>query len=255
MKISLIGALVNLDDVPLLQIMISQPIVIAPLIGFLWGDFQTGLIIGAFLELLMINYLPIGCAVPLDSSIGAVVAIGTFFLITPFFPSSRNALIALVVLVSMPFTIIAQKASILVRKFNGRLSTLAQESAERGDLRKLDFFHFTGVGLFYLRSFCVCFISIYFIAVLAKLTVYRIPAGAFRGLELLYTLLPIIGIAMIFDTFKNKSLYGLFSLSFFLSLLLITLSSLPGVLSFCLTCLICGGLLIIQQKFFKSKKV
>ena len=101
LKISLLGGLINLDDVPLLQTMISQPIVIAPLVGFLWGDFQGGLVIGAFLELLMINYLPIGCSVPLDASIGSVVAIGTFLLITPLCSASREALIAMVILFSL----------------------------------------------------------------------------------------------------------------------------------------------------------
>lgn len=74
LKISLIGGLINLDDVPLIQTMISQPVVAAPLLGWIFGDLKSGLVVGAFLQLLMGYLLPIGCAVPMDGSLVAIMA-------------------------------------------------------------------------------------------------------------------------------------------------------------------------------------
>ena len=77
-------------------------------------------------ELMMIDQLPIGALVPLDSSLASIVATGICLLLAPLFPS-RKALIALALLISLPVAVFAQKASILVRKFNGNLSHWAEK--------------------------------------------------------------------------------------------------------------------------------
>ena len=61
-----IGALVSLicglDRVAILQIMISRPIVAAPLTALLLGDPLIGLQIGVMVELLWLARLPVGAA-------------------------------------------------------------------------------------------------------------------------------------------------------------------------------------------------
>lgn len=44
--------------------MISRPIFAGPLIGLILGDLQTGLIVGASVELMFMGVLPIGGSVP-----------------------------------------------------------------------------------------------------------------------------------------------------------------------------------------------
>ncbi|MEW6380085.1 MAG: PTS sugar transporter subunit IIC [bacterium] len=232
LEISLIGGLINLDDVSLTQIMISQPVVAAPLLGWMFGDLHAGLVIGAFLELMMVYLLPIGCSVPLDGSMAAVIAAGICLLAGPFFPGSRESLISLAILLAIPFSILAQRVSILVRKANGRICDQVQAAVTGKTSRKIDLLHFSGIGLFYLRSFSLCLISLLITVPLLQRIAPLFPPGLYRGLKLLYFAYPMIGIALLFDAFRSKDMYWLFALSFLLATLLSSLWPLPCWMAF-----------------------
>ncbi len=149
--ISLVGGFINLDDVPMIQVMVSQPIVAAPLIGWIFGDLKCGLVIGAFLELMMVYLLPIGCSVPLDGSLAAIIATGICLLISPSFPGQREAMISLAITFALPFSALAQRGSILIRRLNGKISARAQRMVLDEKLRNIALLHLSGIGLFYLR--------------------------------------------------------------------------------------------------------
>ena len=51
-----------------------RPIVLCPLVGLVLGDLQTGLAVGASLELLFMGSISIGAYVPPDETIGGVLA-------------------------------------------------------------------------------------------------------------------------------------------------------------------------------------
>ena len=53
---------------------IYRPIVIGPIIGAIMGDLQTGLMIGASYELMMIGAMPVGGAQPPNAVIGGIMA-------------------------------------------------------------------------------------------------------------------------------------------------------------------------------------
>jgi PTS system mannose-specific IIC component len=238
--ISLLGGLVNLDDVPIIQVMISQPIVAAPLISWMWGDLRFGLVIGAFWELLTVCFLPIGNSIPLDGSLATITATGICILTSSFFPGSTEALIALAILLSLPFSILAQKASVFIRRLNGKISDRAQRAVITGNLKKINALHMSGIGLFYLRSFGLCFFSLLLVVPLLKIAAPSFTSGIFRGLELLYLVYPILGIASAFDHFRNRSMYGFFTLSFLSAILLSVVWSVPNWIAFGLPCLVWG---------------
>ena len=54
-----------------------RPIVLCPLVGIVLGDLQSGLAIGASLELLFMGSISIGAYVPPDECIGGVLACAT----------------------------------------------------------------------------------------------------------------------------------------------------------------------------------
>ena len=64
--VSIVGGILCLDRI-FVQVLISRPIVAAPVIGMILGDPYTGLIAGAFIELFWIDRLPIGAAVALNT--------------------------------------------------------------------------------------------------------------------------------------------------------------------------------------------
>ncbi len=71
------GTLVGLDLATLAQVMISRPLVAGVVAGWIVGDAQSGLIVGAILELFAMEVLPFGAARYPDYGLGAVAAAAT----------------------------------------------------------------------------------------------------------------------------------------------------------------------------------
>ena len=80
MLLTLIGfcaliALLELDTTYVGQILISRPLFVGTIVGALTGNLFLGLQIGIFTELIYIDYLPIGGAIPPSGAITASVAL------------------------------------------------------------------------------------------------------------------------------------------------------------------------------------
>lgn len=247
-EISLIGGLINLDDVPLTQMMISQPIVAAPLIGWMFGDLQAGLVIGAFFELLMVYLLPIGCSVPLDGSLAAIIATGIYLLVGSSFGGQPEALISLAILSALPFSALAQKLSVLVREVNNRISDRAQAAVLDKTPGKIDLLHFSGIGLFFLRSFSLCLISLLIAVPIIRSVIPFLSPGLVHGLKLLYFAYLMIGIALLFDAFRSRDTYWLFALSFLLATLFSTVWPLPAWMAFGMPCVLVGAGYALRER-------
>ena len=71
------GTIVGLDLATLAQVMIARPIVAGVVAGWIVGDVQSGLIVGAVLELFAMEVLPFGAARYPDYGLGAVAASAT----------------------------------------------------------------------------------------------------------------------------------------------------------------------------------
>lgn len=80
-------AFMELDTTYLGQVLISRPVVVGSLLGFVTGDFFLGLQIGIFTELIYLDFMPIGGVVPPSGAISAGVAIlmAHFFLMDIYF--------------------------------------------------------------------------------------------------------------------------------------------------------------------------
>ena len=69
------GSLLWMDRVYIFQLMISRPMIMGPIIGFVMGDVKIGILIGASLELLWLNAPPVGSYLPNDESFCTAVAV------------------------------------------------------------------------------------------------------------------------------------------------------------------------------------
>lgn len=74
MALAGLGAIAGLDMVSWGQLMISRPIVTAPVAGFILGDPVTGMWVGVILEVLSLHQLPVGAARYWDTGPAAVAA-------------------------------------------------------------------------------------------------------------------------------------------------------------------------------------
>lgn len=60
---------------------LTRPIVVAPIVGLLLGDFQTGIVMGASLEAIFMGISAIGGSVPSDCLSGSIIAVAYAILV------------------------------------------------------------------------------------------------------------------------------------------------------------------------------
>lgn len=73
--ISLIASLIHLDVLVFGEFMIHRPIVVGPIIGFLLGAPEYGVLIGLIFELFYLSFVAVGVDIPPDSTSSTVFAV------------------------------------------------------------------------------------------------------------------------------------------------------------------------------------
>lgn len=191
---ALAGGMIGLDRTAAGQLMISQPIVAAPLTGWLLGDPAAGLVVGAVLELLWVLDMPIGTFVPADSTLAAVVA--TAVAVIGSGDAARPGIIGFSIL----FTVVTAPASMAadkyVRQRNGRLASWAEAAEDAGIEARVTAAQGAGMALFFLKMFLLCLVFVP-LGVLALRAYDLLPAPFPAAMALFLKLLLLLGAALI----------------------------------------------------------
>jgi PTS system mannose-specific IIC component len=192
---STVGALLCLDRVFLL-LLISRPIVAAPVVGFILGDPYTGLVAGAFIELFWIDRLPIGLYLPPNDTIASILITAASVEAGHVLGFLPQGLIALAVLLFVPFGHLAQKLDLWIVKGNERLAVCVRQEVLNGEGHSLSGRHL--FPLFKTWAFSTGFIMLVLFAGIPLLSslYLSLPPFLTRGLDLLYRVLPLIGTAV-----------------------------------------------------------
>lgn len=195
---ALAGGILSLDRTAAFQVMVSRPVVAAPVIGYILGDAMTGLLIGGVLELFFIGGLPVGGHIPpheimLTVIITAVMLIGQNIFDSiwfDMFESDVNASIifafGFAILMTMPLDAICKKADTVARFINNRLFHIALADVENGNLKGAGINNLKGAGVFFILSFFTLFILIFtsamfvhfLLPVLPKIFIMSLPLTA-----------------------------------------------------------------------------
>ncbi len=202
LKISAIGGLIYLDSGSIGQWMISQPIVCAPLIGWIYSDPVSGLMIGALLQLLWTGRLPVGSSIPPESPISAIVATIVFI----FAKKAPEVGIELdwmtrVMAISCGIGagILGGRMTVASRELNDRFCVYADQYVQQGSWRKINLITWMGNLLLWLFAsmtiFVLCRISLIVIPYIQN---YHLHIGLFKYYS---WILVALGIAVILDLF------------------------------------------------------
>ncbi len=202
--ISLLGGLMASDATAAGQFMLSRPIVCAPVVGLITGDIQSGLMVGIIMELVWISVIPLGNAVPPDSTVVAVAAAYLGSVFSPASPEASRGFIVFTVLLLIPFGILFKKLDIIHREYNSILSGEIEDRIRSGDLKAVDRGIYRGWLLFILKGAL-------FLAVLmaAGRTVFVDLYGLLGvkgqgGLSHAFYLIPSVGLGTAVTTFIFK---------------------------------------------------
>jgi mannose/fructose/N-acetylgalactosamine-specific phosphotransferase system component IIC len=192
--LALAGGLIGLDKTAVGQFMISQPIVAAPLTGWLLGDAAAGLVVGVVLELIWLLDVPVGTFVPADSTVASIVAVGSAVLGSPggvHLPVAGFSIFLTVVLA--PVTMTADR---VVRQYNSRLADALPDGAGAGLGAGLGRAQLRGACLFFLKFFSLILIFVP-LGIIAVRVFLVMPAQFHRAMAFYLKLLPLLGAALV----------------------------------------------------------
>jgi len=209
--VSFFGSLLCLDRV-FIQAMISRPVVIAPIIGLFLHNLYAGLIIGALIELIWIDRLPIGTYIPPNDSLTAVLATSTAIIAGSKLGGVSPQLISLSVLMAIPCGVLARQMDVFIIKSNDVFSDRALEDAKENNIRAIERKTYSGlikVFLFFQAIFIPSVIWAY----------HKFDATILKALSFMYYFLPLLGIAVAINMLKLRRAIPVFCAIFLVAAL------------------------------------
>lgn len=187
-----------------------RPIVLCPLVGLVLGDLQTGLAIGASLELLFMGSISIGAYVPPNETVGGVLACA--FAIS--LGESTEAAIAL----AMPIAVLTLSLKNIMRVIDPFFVDMADKFAAQGNVKGIYAIHFLlGNALGCVLYFILCSTAFYLGVDAVKGLLDMIPQFAIDGFGIAANILPAMGFAMLAQMTVNKKVVVFFAIGFVLS--------------------------------------
>ena len=148
-----------------------RPIVLCPLVGIVLGDLQSGLAIGASLELLFMGSIAIGAYVPPDETIGGVLACAFAIQLG----QSTEAAIAL----AMPIATLCRAIKNVINAGMPLLVDRADVFASKGNLKGIYAMHWV-IGLVIVAlAFFLCSVSFAFLEFQGHLIITVTNLGTF----------------------------------------------------------------------------
>ena len=192
------------------QTMIERPLVVGAVAGLVFGDLQTGILIGASLEAIFMGAVDIGGALSAEPVTATVLA--TTFAIT--LNVNMKAALALAV----PIGVFAAFVSMFLKNVVMNIfAPLVDKVAANDDSKGLTKLHF---GMWFINYFVFSLVT--FFSVLAgaqpvQHLVKQIPANLMAGLAATGGLLPAVGFAILLRMLWSKNLSPFYFLGFILA--------------------------------------
>lgn len=187
-----------------------RPIVLCPLVGLVLGDLQTGLAVGASLELLFMGSISIGAYVPPNETVGGVLACA--FAIS--LGESTEAAIAL----AMPIAVLTLSLKNIMRVIDPFFVDMADRFAAQGNVKGIYAIHFLlGNALGCVLYFILCSTAFYLGVDAVKGLLDMIPQFAIDGFGIAANILPAMGFAMLGRLVLTKQVMPYFFLGFLIT--------------------------------------
>jgi len=223
----LIGAVIalicGLDRTAILQLMISRPIVAAPLVAWLLGEPLIGLQIGLLVELLWLARLPVGAAIPPDDTQVSIASCVLTINLARVFSPQGPELMLLCLLVAIPLGKIGQYFDHFSRQINVRLLQSTERGLADGKLLRAEIQHLRGILNFSLAALGTYAVIVVggFLLVPILWPLVRVALQHSSGW--LQLALPLVGVAVILGTINVSRALTLFCASFGMAFLLLWL--------------------------------
>ncbi len=207
--ISLITGLAYLQRRALGDCQLERPIVLGPVIGWILGDFNAGLLIGANLELVFMGAQAIGGSVPSNVAIGS--ALGTAVAIT-----SGTGLEGAMV-VAIPAAVLASTFEMFAKTISAFAVHGADKYALDDNSKGIILMMWLGNLVHFLAYFIPTFLALWLGADYISNMMNVIPANVMAGVKAVGALLPALGFGLLLNNLGRKEILGYFFIGFALA--------------------------------------
>lgn len=209
---ALVGGLCYLDRTAAFQVMLHRPLLVASIMGAVFGNLAAGAQVGAVLELLYIVRLPVGASIPPDDT-GAAVFGGAAAAVASSSIGLDGGSFTSILLLSVPCAELGKFADRFVRRANGKIARLTVDSVERGDSEAVRHGLLAGLVLFGATG---ALLSLLFAGLGVSLSGYLLPRFGPESREQISVLLPaipLLGAASVFSCSRMEKTAPLFYLT------------------------------------------
>lgn len=207
--VALVMYIAKFFDHTLGQPLIERPLVCGAMVGFVLGDFQQGIIIGASLELIFLGTITIGGSVPADLAVGAVLATA-FTILTHAEPAVA---VALALPISLLAVFVYQVLKLVYTALVEKYDALLEQGHDRAALA-LTF----GMTMFYGLPFAIiAFFGVLFGTDVIRSLVENIPDAVMRGMTAVGGMLPALGFAILLKALWHRNIAAFFFIGFALA--------------------------------------
>lgn len=189
--------------------MICRPMVMGMLVGVVLGDIETGVKVGATLELVWLGAMAIGASNPPDMISGSII--GTAYVIVT--GSNISNSVALAVPVSMLMQTLWNFMMMVIVPV---LAAKADHYALNNQPKKVDAMHYLAIGIQVSILSVLTAIGFYVGSAVMESFVNSIPTFITSGLNYAMGIIPAIGFAMLVRMIVNKKLACFLFLGFLL---------------------------------------
>jgi PTS system mannose-specific IIC component len=209
---ALLGSLCYLDRTAACQLMLHRPLVVASLMGAIFGNLAAGAQVGAVLELLYIGRLPVGASVPPDDT-GAAVFVGAAAAVAASSIGLDSGSFTALLLLTVPSSEAGKFVDRYVRKVNGRIAHLTAEAVDRGDVKAVEHGLLAGLTLFALAGALLALAFSGAGVAVAKYVLPRFGPGSRLEFAALLPALPLLGAASVYSCSRTERTAVLFFLT------------------------------------------
>lgn len=197
--ITTLVVVIGITDELTLQWQTTRAIVTGPLVGLLLGDLQTGLVVGATIELMFLSNVIVGAAGIPDVTMSSAIA--TALCIVSKVPQE------VAITLAVPVAIFGQFMSTIRFSVLGvPLAHLADKPAAQGDVKGVMRTPIIGLIVLNLLYVVPTFIAVYYGADLVSAAVDLMPTKLIAAFGVGSSLLAAVGFAMLLTMLKSRKL-------------------------------------------------
>ena len=189
--------------------MLQRPIITAPLVGLILGDFQTGVIIGGTLELVWLGFMNIGATVPAEVVTGSVI--GTALAIL----SGQGTDVALVI--GIPVALLGSYIKTVLYTFLSWFVHRADKYAENADIEGVNRVHVASAFFIIVPLGILTFTAVLVGSAAIQDLINKIPTVILEGFSIANGMLVALGFAMLLNVMSTKKLIPYYFLGFLLA--------------------------------------